>query len=78
MSQRGEFFFSIKDTKSSGGTFLNHVRLSLANQESRPFQLKDEDMGGNGKPARTLSSATVFLFFSFFTHFDEYAAVRML
>jgi pSer/pThr/pTyr-binding forkhead associated (FHA) protein len=36
--------FYIKDTKSSSGTFLNHVRLSPANQESRPFQLKDGDI----------------------------------
>ncbi|KAF8632350.1 hypothetical protein AX17_004874 [Amanita inopinata Kibby_2008] len=38
----GKFF--IKDTKSSSGTFLNHIRLSPANQESRPFQLKDGDI----------------------------------
>jgi len=31
----GKFF--VKDTKSSSGTFLNHVRLSVANTESRPF-----------------------------------------
>lgn len=37
----GKFF--IKDTKSSSGTFLNHVRLSPANQDSRPFELKDGD-----------------------------------
>ncbi|KAI0002505.1 hypothetical protein BJV74DRAFT_765431 [Russula compacta] len=37
----GKFF--IKDTKSSSGTFLNHVRLSAANQDSRPFELKDGD-----------------------------------
>jgi E3 ubiquitin-protein ligase DMA1/2 len=37
----GKFF--IKDTKSSSGTFLNHVRLSPANQDSRPFPLKDGD-----------------------------------
>ena len=35
--------FYIKDTKSSSGTFLNHVRLSAANQDSRPFELKDGD-----------------------------------
>ncbi|THH17931.1 hypothetical protein EW146_g2976 [Bondarzewia mesenterica] len=35
--------FLIKDTKSSSGTFLNHVRLSLANNESQPFELKDGD-----------------------------------
>jgi len=33
----------IKDTKSSSGTFLNHVRLSPANQDSRAFELKDGD-----------------------------------
>ncbi|KAK2462838.1 hypothetical protein APHAL10511_005150 [Amanita phalloides] len=38
----GKFF--IKDTKSSSGTFLNHVRLSPANQGSRPHQLKDGDI----------------------------------
>ena len=37
----GKFF--IKDTKSSSGTFLNHVRLSPANQDSRAFELKDGD-----------------------------------
>ncbi|KAF8344850.1 SMAD/FHA domain-containing protein, partial [Amanita rubescens] len=36
--------FLIKDTKSSSGTFLNHIRLSPANQESRPFPLKDGDI----------------------------------
>lgn len=35
--------FYIKDTKSSSGTFLNHVRLSAANQDSRAFELKDGD-----------------------------------
>ena len=38
----GRFF--IKDTKSSSGTFLNHVRLSPANNESRPSELKDGDL----------------------------------
>lgn len=38
----GKFF--IKDTKSSSGTFLNHVRLSLPNAESRPFPVKDGDI----------------------------------
>lgn len=37
----GKFF--IRDTKSSSGTFLNHVRLSSAGTESRPFQIKDGD-----------------------------------
>lgn len=36
--------FYIKDTKSSSGTFLNHVRLSPANTESRPYQIKDGDI----------------------------------
>ncbi|TFK65261.1 hypothetical protein BDN72DRAFT_736475, partial [Pluteus cervinus] len=36
--------FLIKDTKSSSGTFLNHVRLSPANTESRPFPIKDGDI----------------------------------
>ncbi|KAG5351227.1 hypothetical protein C0989_007382 [Termitomyces sp. Mn162] len=38
----GRFF--IRDTKSSSGTFLNHVRLSPANTESRPFQMRDGDI----------------------------------
>ncbi|TDL19092.1 SMAD/FHA domain-containing protein, partial [Rickenella mellea] len=41
--ERGGKFF-IKDTKSSSGTFLNHVRLSAPNTESRPFALKDGDV----------------------------------
>ncbi|KAI0795144.1 hypothetical protein C8Q75DRAFT_530910 [Abortiporus biennis] len=36
--------FFIKDTKSSSGTFLNHVRLSPANTESRPHELRDGDL----------------------------------
>lgn len=36
--------FFIKDTKSSSGTFLNHVRLSPANSESRAHQIKDGDI----------------------------------
>jgi len=36
--------FYIKDTKSSSGTFLNHVRLSTPNSESKPFLLKDGDV----------------------------------
>ncbi|KAK0470923.1 SMAD/FHA domain-containing protein [Armillaria novae-zelandiae] len=36
--------FFVKDTKSSSGTFLNHVRLSPANTESRPHQIKDGDI----------------------------------
>ncbi|PWN30013.1 hypothetical protein BDZ90DRAFT_229051 [Jaminaea rosea] len=38
----GKFF--IKDTKSSSGTFLNHIRLSAPNVESRPFAVKDGDI----------------------------------
>ncbi|PCH38888.1 SMAD/FHA domain-containing protein [Wolfiporia cocos MD-104 SS10] len=38
----GRFF--IKDTKSSSGTFLNHVRLSAAGTESRPSELRDGDL----------------------------------
>lgn len=38
----GKFF--IKDTKSSSGTFLNHVRLSTPNAESRAHPLKDGDV----------------------------------
>ncbi|KAI0030557.1 SMAD/FHA domain-containing protein, partial [Vararia minispora EC-137] len=40
--ERGAKFF-IRDTKSSSGTFLNHVRLSAANADSRPFELRDGD-----------------------------------
>ncbi|KAJ6478693.1 hypothetical protein DFH09DRAFT_1056231 [Mycena vulgaris] len=36
--------FYIRDTKSSSGTFLNHVRLSPANTESRAHQIKDGDI----------------------------------
>ncbi|PWN97104.1 hypothetical protein FA09DRAFT_298970, partial [Tilletiopsis washingtonensis] len=38
----GKFF--IRDTKSSSGTFLNHIRLSAPNAESRPFAIKDGDV----------------------------------
>ncbi|GAA5970762.1 hypothetical protein JCM11641_004443 [Rhodosporidiobolus odoratus] len=38
----GKFF--IRDTKSSSGTFLNHIRLSSPNTESRPYSLKDGDV----------------------------------
>ncbi|KAI9322365.1 SMAD/FHA domain-containing protein, partial [Dichotomocladium elegans] len=34
----------IRDTKSSSGTFLNHVRLGLANQESPPAEIHDGDI----------------------------------
>lgn len=40
--EAGKFF--IKDTKSSSGTFLNHIRLSAPNTESRAFPLKDGDV----------------------------------
>ncbi|KAJ7100951.1 hypothetical protein B0H15DRAFT_817863 [Mycena belliarum] len=36
--------FYIRDTKSSSGTFLNHVRLSPAGTESRAHQIKDGDI----------------------------------
>lgn len=38
----GNFF--IKDTKSSSGTFLNHIRLSAPGGESKPFPLRDGDV----------------------------------
>ncbi|KAG2346473.1 SMAD/FHA domain-containing protein, partial [Suillus weaverae] len=41
-SDNGKFY--IKDTKSSSGTFLNHVRLSPAGSESKPHELKDGDI----------------------------------
>ncbi|RDW94745.1 hypothetical protein BP5796_00508 [Coleophoma crateriformis] len=34
----------IKDVKSSSGTFLNHIRLSSPNTESRPFPINDGDI----------------------------------
>lgn len=34
----------IKDAKSSSGTFLNHIRLSQPNVESKPFRIKDGDI----------------------------------
>ena len=34
----------IKDVKSSSGTFLNHVRLSSAGVESRPYPVNDGDV----------------------------------
>lgn len=34
----------IKDVKSSSGTFLNHVRLSSPNTESKPFPVRDGDI----------------------------------
>ncbi|KIK63510.1 hypothetical protein GYMLUDRAFT_162921 [Collybiopsis luxurians FD-317 M1] len=36
--------FFIRDTKSSSGTFLNHLRLAAAGADSRPFQIKDGDI----------------------------------
>ncbi|KAG1870674.1 SMAD/FHA domain-containing protein [Suillus subalutaceus] len=36
--------FYIKDTKSSTGTFLNNLRLSPADSESKPHQLKHGDI----------------------------------
>lgn len=44
-----EFFYKdarwwIRDVKSSSGTFLNHIRLSPAGQESRPYRIKDGDI----------------------------------
>ncbi|KAK4056017.1 hypothetical protein OIO90_003012 [Microbotryomycetes sp. JL221] len=42
VDEAGKFF--IKDTKSSSGTFLNHIRLSAPNVESRAFPLKDGDV----------------------------------
>ncbi|KAG2346362.1 SMAD/FHA domain-containing protein, partial [Suillus weaverae] len=41
-SNDGKFY--IKDTKSSTGTFLNHLRLSPADSESKPHQLKHGDI----------------------------------
>ncbi|KAI9847668.1 MAG: hypothetical protein M1838_000814 [Thelocarpon superellum] len=34
----------IKDVKSSSGTFLNHIRLSQPNSESKPFPVNDGDV----------------------------------
>ncbi|WWD19279.1 hypothetical protein CI109_103737 [Kwoniella shandongensis] len=36
--------FYIRDTASSSGTFLNHIRLSSPNTESRPTMLNDGDI----------------------------------
>ncbi|KAJ1951564.1 hypothetical protein FBU59_000075 [Linderina macrospora] len=41
-TEGGNFF--IRDTKSSSGTFLNHLRLSPPGVESRPHQLHDGDV----------------------------------
>ncbi|KAJ4299556.1 hypothetical protein N0V90_004802 [Kalmusia sp. IMI 367209] len=40
--KNGEWW--IRDVKSSSGTFLNHIRLSQPNQESKPFKIKDGDI----------------------------------
>lgn len=40
--EEGQWF--IRDVKSSSGTFLNHVRLSPPNTESRPYPVKDGDI----------------------------------
>ncbi|GAB7347130.1 hypothetical protein MBLNU459_g3254t1 [Dothideomycetes sp. NU459] len=40
--QNGQWF--VKDTKSSSGTFLNHVRLSSPGLESRPYPVNDGDI----------------------------------
>ncbi|KAJ6478674.1 hypothetical protein DFH09DRAFT_1006053 [Mycena vulgaris] len=42
--ESGSIKFYIRDTKSNSGTFLNHVRLSPANTESRAHQIKDGDI----------------------------------
>lgn len=36
--------FWIRDTKSSSGTFLNGVRLSVAGEESKEWCVRDGDM----------------------------------
>ncbi|KAJ2500313.1 hypothetical protein GGH96_002810 [Coemansia sp. RSA 1972] len=41
-TENGQFF--IQDTKSSSGTFLNHMRLSPPGMESRPHPLHDGDI----------------------------------
>ncbi|KAJ2302678.1 hypothetical protein IWW54_005966 [Coemansia sp. RSA 2705] len=41
-TENGQFF--IQDTKSSSGTFLNHMRLSPPGVESRPHPLQDGDI----------------------------------
>ncbi|CAG8605719.1 5632_t:CDS:2 [Dentiscutata erythropus] len=41
-TEGGKFY--IRDTKSSSGTFLNHVRLSAPSAESKPFELNDGDV----------------------------------
>jgi len=41
--ENGGTFF-LRDTKSSSGTFLNHIRLSAPGVESRPHRIKDGDV----------------------------------
>lgn len=41
---QGKGVFFLKDTKSSSGTFINHMRLSPPGQESTPHILKDGDI----------------------------------
>ncbi|KAG8899329.1 hypothetical protein FRB99_006778 [Tulasnella sp. 403] len=41
---QGKGVFFLKDTKSSSGTFINHMRLSAPGQESAPHILKDGDI----------------------------------
>jgi pSer/pThr/pTyr-binding forkhead associated (FHA) protein len=38
------FQISLQDTKSSGGTFLNGIRLSPQGQESTPVEVHDGDI----------------------------------
>ena len=39
---QGQWF--VRDVKSSSGTFLNHIRLSQPNIESRPYPVNDGDV----------------------------------
>jgi len=39
---KGQWY--IRDVKSSSGTFLNHIRLSQPNTESKPFPINDGDV----------------------------------
>jgi hypothetical protein len=42
--------FFIRDTASSSGTFLNHIRLSSPNTESKPTQINvNSDAQTNGR-----------------------------
>ncbi|KAI9313451.1 hypothetical protein BX666DRAFT_1976655 [Dichotomocladium elegans] len=40
--EHGKLF--IRDTKSSSGTFINNIRLSPSNKESKPYELRDGDI----------------------------------